>query len=152
MGIIERFRRWRHPKIWVTLLKFPSIEVVYLPYVKTENEAYVFEWDKPGRNLIILPWAQNWLWRYNKKTVSTPIIDYEARKSVNIDYDPEMYNIRSNPDLSGQLVDATPVKEAYQISPSIRKKIIVGAICVLIGYTIVGTIVYAIVQGLANVR
>jgi hypothetical protein len=144
-AIRERWRRYKHPKIWVTLIKpYNIIEVIRIPFVHKDQEDYVFEWSNEGRHLVINKDAKTWAWRLEKKKkcfLQTPIIDYELGKSVNLNFDPALYGILSNPILSGQLTDAVMIKEAFGIKPSMRKKIVFAIVFFLLGYIFIGTII-----------
>jgi hypothetical protein len=98
-------------------------------------------WNTPGWALDTLnkkawelsPDLPTYFLKIGKKEYRVNILDEERGIGVYFEPDKELLKIRSNPDLSGQLVDAVLITMAMQLTPS-NKRVIIAAIAgILLG-------------------
>ena len=131
MGI---FSKWTQPKRWFLLWshKTKTLELKKLSYRPglAEDKFLKRAWE-------IQADIEPLTFKQESKVKKAILLDEDRGVGVNIVPDGDLLKIRANPDLVGQMVDATMITAAFQITPS-RKTIFIGAIAGLLFGIIIG--------------
>lgn len=127
MGI---FGKWLRPKrdfmIWSQKLqRFELMKLTWRPGL-AEDTFQKKAWELPS------DLKTYWI-KLGRKLIPVNILDEEKGIGLNIEPNPEILELRTNTELSGQLIDAVMITTAYQLTPSNKKVIIAGVICFLMG-------------------
>jgi hypothetical protein len=127
MGFLTKWRKERRPYlVWSPKMLRFSLET--------------FDW-RPGiaedsfnkRAWELSPDLPTYIMKIGKKEYRCNILDEERGVGLRLEPHNELLMIRSNPLLSGQLIDATMITQALQLTPSRKQIIIAGIVCLLLG-------------------
>lgn len=100
-----------------------------------------FAWRSPGiaedtfnkRAWELAPNLPTYALKMGKKELRCNILDEERGVGLYFEPHDELLKIRTTPSLSGQLIDATMITAALQLTPSRKQIIIAGVVCLLMG-------------------
>lgn len=127
MGLFSKFKREkRWYLVWSPKLKrFTLSEFIWGPGYALDNfNKKAWELDSD---------LETYLLQIGRKEYRVNILDEERGIGVYLQPHEELLKIRSNPDLSGQLIDAVLITMAMQLTPSMKKVIIAAVAGLLIG-------------------
>jgi len=71
--------------------------------------------------------------KFGRKVINFIILDEERGVGLNVEPDEGLLKLKTNTELSGQLIDAVMITTAYQLSPSNKKVIIAAIVGLMLG-------------------
>jgi hypothetical protein len=126
------FGKWRSPKRQVAIWD-PALLMFDIKWLVAKNYNVV-EDTFLKKAYEIGPDVRSITFKLKGKIIArVPVVDEPRGVGVNIEYGNKMLEINTNPDLLGHMIDATMIKNAYALSPSMKSVIIAGVIAFLLG-------------------
>lgn len=127
-GFLTKWKTERRPfLIWSPkMLRFKLVELNWKPPGIAEDTFNKLAWE-------LAPDLPTYEIEIKKKKYRCNILDEERGIGLRLQPHEELLLIRSNPKLSGQLIDATMISQAFQLNPSRKQIIIAGIVCLLMG-------------------
>ena len=127
MGFMSKWKQETRPfLVWSPkMLRFTLEQFSWRPGIaedKFNKRAWELAPDLPVYTLKI-----------GRREYRVPLLDEERGVGLRLEPHEELLVIRSNPELSGQLIDATMITAALQLTPSRKQIVIAGVIMLLIG-------------------
>lgn len=129
MGLFGKFKApKRHVAVWD-----PALQQFELKWMVAENynvveDRFLKKAYEIGPGVRAVTFKNK-----NKVIARVPIVDESTGTGVNLEYDEGILNVRTNPDLLGHMIDATMIKNAYGLTPSMKTVIIFSLVAFIMG-------------------
>jgi len=126
------FGKWRSPKrqvaVWDPALSMFDIKWLVAKNYSVVEDTFLKKAYEIGADTRAITFRNN-----GKMIARVPVVDEPRGVGVNLEYGKGMIEINTNPELLGHMIDATMIKNAYALSPSMKSVIIAGVIAFLLG-------------------
>ena len=126
------FGKWRSPKrqvaIWDPALLLFDIKWLVARNYNVVEDTFLKKAYEIGADIKFITFKHK-----GKILARVPVVDESRGVGVNLEYGEGMIRINTNPELLGHMIDATMIKNAYALSPSMKSVIIAGVIAFLLG-------------------
>ena len=132
MGLFSKFRA---PKRQVAIWD-PALQQFEIKWLAAENynvveDRFLKKAYEIGPNIRAVSFKNK-----NKVIAKVPIVDEYTGIGVNLEYDQGIIAVKTNPSLLGHMIDATMIKNAYALTPSMKSVIIAGLVAFILGLAI----------------
>ena len=132
MGLFSRLKApKRSVAIWDPALQQFEIKTLVAENYNVVEDRFLHKAYEIGPNVRAVAFKFK-----NKVIARVPIVDEPTGTGVNLDYDEGLLKVKTNPELLGHMIDATMIKNAYALTPSMKTVIIFSLIAFIMGMLI----------------